>query len=134
MPHLTFSFGFCFYFPLWLFFKFLISCLELPCPPVCKPEAIGNGGIENIPGRTSALGCLCKYTDILSRYFNLSNGQEPLYYLLKWWIITWISFSVEEEQIPVLTRREFHLFHGCIKGLSTLFQWRPNYLEIDNFF
>ena len=34
------SFGFCFYFPLWLFFNFLISCLALPCPPVCKPEAL----------------------------------------------------------------------------------------------
>ena len=34
--------GFVFiYFPLWLFFNFLISYLSLPCPPVCKPEAIG---------------------------------------------------------------------------------------------
>ena len=40
---LTLSFGFCFYFPLWLFFNFLISCLALPCPPVCKPEAVGRG-------------------------------------------------------------------------------------------
>ena len=38
---LTLSFGFCFYFPLWLFFNFLISCLALPCPPVCKLEAVG---------------------------------------------------------------------------------------------
>ena len=29
---LTLSFGFCYYFTLWLFFKFLISCLALPCP------------------------------------------------------------------------------------------------------
>ena len=40
---LTLSFGFCFYFPLWLFFNFLISCLALPCLPVCKPEAVGRG-------------------------------------------------------------------------------------------
>ena len=38
---LTLSFGLCFYFPLWLFFNFFISCLALPCPPVCKPQAIG---------------------------------------------------------------------------------------------
>ena len=29
-----------FYFPLWLFFNFLISCLALLCLPVCKPEAV----------------------------------------------------------------------------------------------
>ena len=54
----TLSFGFCFYFPLWLFFNFIISCLTLPCPPVCKPQALGNGVIKNyvirlITGRKS---------------------------------------------------------------------------------
>ena len=38
---LSLSFGFCFYFPLWLFFNFLISCLSLLSPPVCKPKAVG---------------------------------------------------------------------------------------------
>ena len=38
-----FSFGFCFYFPLWLFSNFLISCLALPCPPVWKPKAVRRG-------------------------------------------------------------------------------------------
>ena len=40
---LTLKFGFCFYFPLWLFFNFIISCLALLCLPVCKPEAVGRG-------------------------------------------------------------------------------------------
>ena len=38
---LTLGFGCFFYFPFWLFFNFIISCLSLPCPPVCKPEALG---------------------------------------------------------------------------------------------
>ena len=29
--------------PLWLFFNFIISCLALPCLPVCKPKAVGGG-------------------------------------------------------------------------------------------
>ena len=40
--YLNLSFGFCFCFPVWLFFNFLISCLAILCPPVCKPEAIGH--------------------------------------------------------------------------------------------
>ena len=66
---LTLSFGFCYYFLLWLFFNFLISCLALPCPPVCKPEAVGLGIAQREINDKNFFGLANRLSLSLSHYF-----------------------------------------------------------------